>query len=187
MLQLLRDNHEVKKILLNKEFFSDLGWFDAFLAQYNGVTYYHQSHCHAQMHLDASLTLLGAMFHNMVYSLPLPRGYMGNTIVHLEILNIVVANYWANERIHIWCDNEAVVEVLTTGKCRDMIIAVCVRNMWLIAAIYNFQIKVEHIAGQKNVTVDLLSRWTNSPADNKKLQNLIPGCVWIHTHLDLTF
>ena len=102
MLQLLRDKHEVKKILLSKEFFLDLGWFDAFLSQYYGVTYYYQSQCHSQMHLDASFTGLGAVFQNMVYSVPLPRGYMGYNIVQLEILNIVVAckvwaNYWANK------------------------------------------------------------------------------------------
>ena len=97
MLQLLRDNYEVKKILLNREFFLDNVWFDAFLSQYNGVTYYHDSQCHVQMHLDASLTGLGAVIHNMVYSLSLPRGYMGYTIVHLEILNIEVAcKVWAN-------------------------------------------------------------------------------------------
>ena len=78
------------------------------------------------------------------------------------------------------------MEVLTTGKYRDKILVVCARNIWLIAAIYNFQIKVQHIAAQKNVTADLLSRWTNSPADQIKLQNLVPSCVWIPTHLDLT-
>ena len=129
MLQLLRDNHAVKKILLNREFFADLTWFRIFLSQYNGVTYYHQTHCHFQMHLDASLTGLGAVFEDMVYSLPLPRGYMGYNIAQLEILNIVVAckvwaTYWANQKICIWCDNQAVVEVLTTGKCRDSTLAV---------------------------------------------------------------
>ena len=72
----------------------DLGWFDAFLTQYDGVTYYDQTNC---LHLDASLTGLGAVFHNMVYSLPLPRGYMGYNIVQLEILNMVVpCKVWAN-------------------------------------------------------------------------------------------
>ena len=70
--------------------------------------------------------------------------------------------YWSNKRITIWCDNQAVVEVLTTGKCRDNIRSVCARNIWLISAIYNFQIKVQHISGQRNATADLLSIWTNS-------------------------
>ena len=187
MLQLLRDNHAVKKILLN----ADLTWFRIFLSQYNGVTYYHQTHCHFQMHLDASLTGLGAVFKDMVYSLPLPRGYMGYNIAQLEILNIVVAckvwaSHWANQKIRIWCDNQAVVEVLTTGKCRDSTLAVCARNIWLISATHNFQIKVQHIAGHKNVTADLLSRWTNSSIDNSKLNTLVPGYVWIPTHPNLT-
>ena len=117
---------------------------------------------------------------------------MGYNIVQLEILNIVVAckvwaSHWANKIIHIWCDNQAVIEVLTTCKCRDNTLAVCARNIWLISAIYNFQIKIQHTAGQKNVTADLLSRLTDSPVDNTKLKNLVPDCVWIPTHLDLTF
>ena len=69
MLQLLRDNNNVRKILLTEDFFLDLGWFDAFPEHYNGVTYYDQSNCHSQMHLDASLTGLSAVFGNMVYTL----------------------------------------------------------------------------------------------------------------------
>ena len=114
MLELLRDNYDIKKILLTKEFFLDLGWFDAFRTYYNGVTYYHQTTCHSDMHLHTSLTGLGGVYGNMVYSLPLPRGYMGYNIVQLEILNIVVAckiwaNHWSNKRIKIWCDNQAYV------------------------------------------------------------------------------
>ena len=143
------------------------------------------------MHLDASLTGLGAVFHNMVYSLPLPKGFMGYSIVHLEILNIVVAckvwaTYWANKQIKIWCDNQAVVEVLTTGRCKDNILAVCARNIWLISAMYNFQIKIQHISGQKNVIADLLSRWTGSSLDNNRLKSLVPEFIWIPTHIDLT-
>ena len=125
------------------------------------------------MHLDASLTGLGAVFHNMVYNLPLPKGYMGDNIVQLEILNIVVAckvwaNHWSNKRIKIWCDNQAVVKVLTTGRCKDKTLAVCARNI-----------------GQRNVMADLLSRWTNSTSDNGRLQALVPNFLWIPTYIDL--
>ena len=154
MLQLLRDNYEVKKILLTKEFFLDHGWFGEFLTHYNGVTYCDQTNCHSHIHLDPFLTGLGAVFQNMIYSLPLPKGYMGYNIIQLVILNIVVAckvwaNHWYNKRIKIWCENQAVVEVLKTGRYKDNILAVCPRNIWLISAIYNFQIKVQHISGQK--------------------------------------
>ena len=70
--------------------------------------------CHAEIHLDASLTGLGAIFDNMVYSLPIYRNYMGYNIVQLEILNILVAckvwaAHWSNKHIKIWCNNLAVV------------------------------------------------------------------------------
>ena len=55
-----------------------------------------------------------------------------------------------------------------------------------MAYISNFHIKVQHITGQKNVTADLLSRWTDSSVDNTRLNTLVPHCVWIPTHLDLT-
>ena len=121
-----------KKIVLTKKFFLDLDWFDTFLTQYNGAIFYDQTTCHSQMHLEASLTGLGAVIQNMVYSLPLPRGYMDNNIAQLEILNILFAckvwvSHWANKRIKIWCDNQAVV--LTTGKSRDNILSVCARNI----------------------------------------------------------
>ena len=38
MLALLRNNHNVDKILLNQPFFKDLAWFNTFLHEFNGVT-----------------------------------------------------------------------------------------------------------------------------------------------------
>ena len=104
ILQLLRDNFENTKILLNTEFFRDLAWSNAFLSQFNGVTYYDQKFSRIPVHLDASLTGLGDHFDSMVYSLPIPLGFMGYTIIHLEILNIVVAakiwaTHWSNQKV----------------------------------------------------------------------------------------
>ena len=126
-----------------------------------------------------------------MYSLPIPLGFMKYTIVHLEILNIVVAakiwaNNWANQKIQIFCDNMAVVEVLTTGKTRDSTLATCARNLWLIAALYNINFTFSHIPGADNSLADLLSRWDNSPHHNNKLHKLIQNPIWLNTHIDLT-
>ena len=40
MLALLRNNHHVEKILLNQPFFQDISWFNTFLCNFNGNTYY---------------------------------------------------------------------------------------------------------------------------------------------------
>ena len=128
MLKLLRDNHDKTKFLITPEFQKDLAWFNSFLSHYNGVTYYEQTNCQFEVHLDACLTGLGGSYESMVYALPIPRDFMNYNIAHLEILNIIVAlkvwaQHWANRRIKIHCDNMSMVEVLRNGRARD--------NVWL--------------------------------------------------------
>ena len=118
MLALLRQNVNHHKILLNQQFFANLNWFLTFLDTYNGTTYYNITEQDAQVYLDASLIGLGGVYGSFVYTLPIPRGFCDYSIVHLEILNILVAckiwaSRWENKKIQIFCDNLAVVEVLT--------------------------------------------------------------------------
>ena len=80
----------------------------------------------------------------------------------------------------------AVVQVLTTGKARDQILATCARNIWLIAAINNIQFQFSHIPGKNNNLADLLSRWHMVHNRIDKLHSLISNYVSIPTHLTLT-
>ena len=117
MLQLLREYHGQTRIHLNPEFHRDLRWFERFLPLYNGISLYdHQKPDH-QVHLDACLQGLGGVWQNMVYHMPIPLGFKGLNIVHLEMLNILVAVklfcvHWKGMNILIHCDNFAVVNVL---------------------------------------------------------------------------
>ena len=60
MLMLLRENFEKETIFLNTAFFKDLSWFYTFLRQFNGVVYYDIKPLQAELHLDASLSGMGA-------------------------------------------------------------------------------------------------------------------------------
>ena len=151
MLILLRENSTQWKILLNQPSFSDLNWFCTFLHTYNGITYYDARSTDAEVHLDACHTDLGGAYNSMVYALP--NNYQGYTIVHLEILNILVAckiwaKFWQDKKVQIFCDNLA-VEVLTTGRTRDHTLAACARNIWLLPSLYNIHLTFSHIAGKK--------------------------------------
>ena len=102
MLQLLRDGNSKSHIRLNDHFHKDLNWFNTFLWQYNGITFYDHQKPHHTVHLDACLTGFGGCSTNMVYDLPIPLGYKNDTRVHLEILNIVAAlkiwgDYWQDK------------------------------------------------------------------------------------------
>ena len=117
----------------------------------------------------------------MVYSLSFPKGFRNYTIVHLEILNIVVAlkvwgSMWQDHIIEVKCDNMAVVKVLNTGWARD----------WLLTSMYNIELVVTHIPGVTNVVADLLSRWQGSHHDITKLNDLIPDHQWFPVHIDHT-
>ena len=163
--QVLRDHTHSSEIPLDAEFHKDLNWFLIFLTSFNGVTMYDIRPISDHIYLDACLTGLGGCFKNLVYTIPL--GFEHYSIVHLEMLNIVVAlkiwgSMWRDARIQIHCDNLAVVQVLTSGGSRDPVLSTCASNIWLLSAVYNITIQFSHIAGVQNTVADLLSRWTNS-------------------------
>ena len=113
--------------------------------------------------LDACLTGLGGACKNMVYHVPITLGYRQFTIVHLEMINILVAlrlfgNTWKGNRVLIKCDNEAVVSVLRTGKARNPFLGACARNIWYGAAIQDVEMQYVHVSGKNNRKADLLSR-----------------------------
>ena len=91
MLQLLRSNHNKSHITLDVNFQRDLNWFNTFLMQYSGVTFYDNIPIQDMVHLDTSLQGLGGTFQNMVYALLISLSFNEYSIVHLEILNLVVA------------------------------------------------------------------------------------------------
>ena len=78
----------------------------------------------------------------------------------------------------------AVVDVLTSGKTKDSILALCARNFWLLAAIYNISIHIVYILGKNNVVANILSRFKFDTAAWQSLQKYVPNFIWIHTHID---
>ena len=104
MLRLLRDSHNQKTIFLNADFMADLNWFDTFLCDFNGVTFYDNKPVFDTIELDACMTGCGGVFDNMVYHLPIPKNFKNYNIAQLELLNILVAIkiwavQWANKKI----------------------------------------------------------------------------------------
>ena len=78
----------------------------------------------------------------------------------------------------IACDNLAVVQVLNSGKTRDLTLASIARNIQFQVATMNINLKVIHIPGKVNVIADLLSRWGSRPMANATLCHLLPVHTW---------
>ena len=91
MLDLLRCGHGRPKIILTPDFKRDLGWFAKFLPTYNGVSLYDHKNFHVTLELDSCLTGFGGRSLNCVYHLPIQSGFRNWTIVHLEMVNILLA------------------------------------------------------------------------------------------------
>ena len=60
----------------------------------------------------------------------------------------------------IKCDDSAVLQILNSGKTRDLFLASCARNIWYVAARNDIKLLYRHVTGQDNGLADLLSRWT---------------------------
>ena len=152
MLAVLRQDVRITNFFLNEEFHRDLRWFLTFLVSFNGVTMYDRRPVSDIAYLDASLTGLGGWFNNLVYTLPIPAAFNSYSIVNLEMINVLVAlklwaQSWTNKRVRLYCDNQAVVQVLSTGNTRDAVLRACARNIWLLTAMYNVSIDFTHILG----------------------------------------
>ena len=187
ILALYRENSHKKRIRLTADFMADIEWFITFLPHFNGVTFFKKvpiSDNHT-LHLDASLTGMGAVWSNRVYSTPvfqIPNFEL--KIVHLEMLNIVIAlrawgKYWKHSQVHIHCDNMAVVQVVTSSRTKDKFLAACIRNIWLISSILDIDIVIHHIQGKKNVIADCLSRLNScNHIDKNLVTHLESSYVW---------
>ena len=200
ILELFRNNFNKKKIHLTKDFFSDIAWFQAFLPHFNGATTFNKPQVGGgiPLYLDASLTGIGAIWADQVYSAPVPciPGFVLK-IVHLEMWNIVIAlrvwgHFWKHSSIVVNCDNEACVHVIATSRTKDPFLALCIRNLWLITAFYDISLQVHHIRGKNNIRADILSRLhSNKPINSSILEDLRDNYVWhnilpYHFHLDMS-
>ena len=189
MLQLLRDNFDNNHIVLTKDFFRDLVWFQTFLNSDNAISIYDIKPLNTHIYLDACLQDLGGCCKNFVYSIPISKGFNDYNIVQLEMLNVMVAlkiwaASWANKYIHIYCDNHAVVDVSTCGNTRDEVLATCAGNVWLLTAMFNIDLVVSHIRGADNRVADLLPRWRLTSDNVQKLSYLVHSPIWIDAHID---
>ena len=189
MLALLR-SHAAQKITLTPEFKRDLKWFDKFLPLYNWVSLYDHRPIDHTLELDACLTGLGGCWCSFVYHMPICEGYMNWSIVHLEMVNVLLAvrlfqAHWAGRKVLIKCDNEAVVAVLRSGRVRDPFLGACARNIWYASALSDMDIQYVHIRGLDNRVADLLSRWTGSHKDVNELCQNVSDPIWVPVDLKM--
>ena len=138
-------------------------------------------------YLDAYLTGMGGVWRDCVYASPIQNlGGLDLKIVHLEMLNIVIAlktrgRFWCNSTSTVHCDNF----VVKTGKIKDPFLVLCVRNIWLLPARHDIDLHIAHIPGCHNIIADSLSRiYSNSTVNDHLLKKLREQYAWEHIPSD---
>ena len=107
---------------------------------------------------------------------------MVNILVALKVW----AYQWKYKKVRVKCDNMAVVEVLTSGKTKDVVFGTCAHNIWMLSALLNISIHIEHISGKSNIIADLLSRFKFDQKSYELVATYVPNVSWVPTHIDLT-
>ena len=187
ILHLFRSSPGKRRIKLSPDFFLDIKWFQKFVPDFNAIIFVDKPNLPYQdsLHLDSSLTGLGGIWSNRVYTSPIVAipGF-DLKIVHLEMINILVAlrlwgTFWKHSTVKIFCDNQAVVQVVATSKTKDPCLAACIRHIWLVCAHHDIKIQIEHIQPNKNTEADLLSRiYSHKQVDTQLYNHLIENYIW---------
>ena len=115
---------------------------------------------------DACLQGAGGWYRGEYFHAKFPDHIMDQSlhINALELLTLMVAlKLWGNkcqgQRIKLYCDNTVSVTVLNTGKSHDPFLQACLREICMLAAHHELEIRAVHLPGVDNRLPDLLSRW----------------------------
>ena len=166
LLEGLRSMGNSSSLHINEDLRKDMLWFRTFCDSFNGHTTFANwaGHHNVEVHIDASLRGLGAVWDQAFYSVSLPTYVQHQKrIVVFEMVNILIAlktwvNLWVNKRVLVWCDNRAVVDIMGKNKTKDRELGAILREILMNQAINNIQLQVKHVRGESNPVADALSR-----------------------------
>lgn len=156
-------------IRLNVEFKKDLQWWDRFLGQWNGVSFWLfpgvPTITDVHVSTDASGTIgYGAIYGNKWFAGAWDPQQLCHSIAYKELFPIVVAacvwgHEWERGHVVFSSDNEAVVGALNSRTSRAPPIMGLLRELLYASATCDFSFSSQHIPGHNNQVADALSRF----------------------------
>ena len=193
LLNALRSNPTSRLCPISDDLKSDLHWWCTFLPHFNGVSIIKTDPWITDplfLSTDACLTGAGAFFEGFFFHTPFPDTVMtsfGHDINTLELLAIMVAlKLWRDrlrgKRFLLHCDNANSVTAVNSGRSRVPGMQACLREIWFLSALYDFEFRAEHIPGRTNTIADHLSRWHIAPSHEAQFHSLTADIVTTHVH-----
>ena len=144
---------------------ADILWWHFFVSTWNGKAFFPGpsrdtiiSDASGSWGCGAFLQSSGEWFH-----LAWPASWDGVPIQVKELVPVVLgATLWGHRGhggvLHVLCDNMSVVNCVRGGSSKDPRLAHLLRILALGQALGQFDIRITHIAGRRNVAADALSR-----------------------------
>lgn len=104
----------------------------------------------------------------------------GATIAHLELWALIITlKIWGDKLsgkvVISYCDNEAVANLVNSGKARDAELQKGLREVCYIAAKFGFELQTRFLPGEQNRLPDLLSRWSKGQMYRDQFRKLVPN------------
>ena len=132
-----------------------------------------------EMQTDACLSGGGATCGSEYIHFCFPQWVLTETnhIAQLELFTIVVAvKRWcdglAGKVIRISSDNESSVWAINRGKCKDVFMLKCLRELVGVCGNNDILLKAKFLPGVLNILPDLLSRWYQGGEHRRKFHSI---------------
>ena len=121
---------------------------------------------HRMIEVYACLGVIGTADDTSTYSMWLDPQLVEEKaydINHLEALNFIIALYISfrdsdhGSHIHVLCDNQAAVHVLTTGRGHEPRLIYAAHSAWMLQAMQRVKVSFHHVSGIDNHLAEALS------------------------------
>ena len=173
--------------LLSDDNKSDLRWWCHFLPHFNSISLIKTSPWISDpLHLstNACNTGAGGYFNGQFFHTPFLAPilhHFGDDINTLELLSIMVAlKLWGptlrGRRFILHCDNSNSIQALNSGRSRTLGMQLCLREIWFLSSLYDFEMSAIHIPCRQNSLADHLSRWHLSHALTSRISTTHVAC-----------
>ena len=169
ILNTLRAMSNEQEIELSEEFQRDINWWISLLPDFNGISVIPDEKWVGPNKIfstDASLVALGGWSEGEYFYSPFPVQFTFAMKLHineLECLAVMVGlKIWAfkaaGQNILIQCDNENAVQIINSGKTKNLFSQNVVREIAYICALNDCSVRAIHVPSAKNRIADCLSR-----------------------------
>ena len=147
----------------------DLQWWSKFLPVYNGISMMQVEEWSKPDEIfscDSCLEACGGFWMGHFYHARFPSSFSNSKfhITALEMIALIIClklwgRYFRGKRIIVFSDSNSACLVVNNGKAKCPVLQECLREICYIAAIYEFEIRLQHLDSQSNRIADHLSRF----------------------------